>query len=382
MTTILDLSNETLIQIASYFSPSKPILTDAPFFLWPYAFRNQIITSQRQRSQISHLVRAHNRFRHALSPLLYSIIDIQHLALLEDSLFYGFENHPPFAADVTCVQLRSGRASDFRQLFWLPNIHTLCIHHFSDGIAFQWSDAHRVGTSTVKVLHLSKCHAMEAAVADVLSWPAGLKELWYDSDQDKFLEGGEPVQFSGVAVERAISSQTSTLEKLVISRDPFRHNPRELELLPLRGYPKLKSLCVRLDFLVSLDLQTECWRNLPESLEELEVYYQKPELNFTFLYDSAPQLPGWLSGLLEHKNEFVPDLKRIRITSDDLFDVNYSMDQTTPWAPPLHISEAFRRANVSLGIQLHENMKFSLLVDGGEGFQNNWEDGFVDLDED
>jgi hypothetical protein len=168
------------------------------------------------------IVASCKRLHNVLTPTLYSYIP-----LTDDNVYRKrqlpvvlqvLQNNEELQNYITCAHAKAGDTIDFQNFFWMPNMKTLSISDCNAWEAMQWEDQNHVGISEVKVLHLRNCGAHEAPLAEILSWPRALKELWYDAEQGEWsgrYGDQDPVEFTCAAVGRALAPQAASLEKLV-----------------------------------------------------------------------------------------------------------------------------------------------------------------------
>ncbi|KAJ5652432.1 hypothetical protein N7507_009858 [Penicillium longicatenatum] len=207
-----------------------------------------------------------------------------------------------------------------------------------------------IGKSPVKALNLIRCGAHEEALATVLSWPAALEVLHYDVEQgewDGFID--EPDRrWTCAAFVRTLQPQKGSLKELTLTRPWLDHEglfngPR----IHLRDFTALTTLRIYHVFLCGEDDPLEAWRSLPRSLEELEIFYDDSDLT-TFEEDE------FLSGLLVHKEEHLPRLRRISIASPEIIWDTETQEckPARRWSPPPPLAHALEIAGLTLDVQL------------------------------
>ncbi|KAJ6102293.1 hypothetical protein N7486_004720 [Penicillium sp. IBT 16267x] len=131
-----------------------------------------------------------------------------------------------------------------------------------------------IGRSPVTALNLIRYGAHKEALATILSWPAALEVLHYDVEQAEW--GGfydkHAKSWTYAAFVRTLQPQMGSLKELTLTRPWLKHE----------GF-----------------------------LEELEIFYDDWDLT-TFEEDE------FLWGLLVHKEEHLPHLRRIIIASPEI----------------------------------------------------------------
>ncbi|KAI1075215.1 hypothetical protein F5B20DRAFT_560456 [Whalleya microplaca] len=418
MARLLMLSNEILLEIISYLrSEQSPSLHNSPFIYFPRELKQANRVAAESVKNLYSVALVCNRLYNVAVSVLYNQIPL--LTNYDRSLIFvlTLERAPHLSAHIRHVDISVSRGYnpdtiDFYSLFWLPNVHTICIRDFNSWHGWKFDNQDHVRTSPVKILKLLNCGAHEEPLAEVLSWPESLQELWYDANQVEWsgsYEGQDPVEFTCSAVERAMSSQAGCLEKLVFTRrGPDHEGLGYSDLLNVRKYGKLKSFCVNAVFLLGLDPESvRVWEHLPKSLEELDICYD--DYMYASITGPEDMTPAWLSGMLDKmvagrdesdaRGGFTPSLERVRLTSlewspvyeedeedesgseDSVVTSDFEIDETkavgypgSTWRPSLRLRQSFIKAGVSFSIFLHQQRRYRYVVNGGHGFRDNWED--------
>ncbi|XXH00291.1 hypothetical protein Hte_006633 [Hypoxylon texense] len=345
MVNLLDLPNELLQEIVSYLQPHPP----DPIHGRPY---HHGVTELGKRSRAA-LKLARSLILVALTCRRLRDIAVERLQryvpLYTDGersriLLSVLATRGQVFSHVRFVDVKATAPGyglmDTRSLFWLPNIHTLCIRNFDLLESWDHISYEHVCSSPVQVLKLIGCNVSGEHLHEVFSWPKALKELWYNDwtrryERDWIPGIGWPSEIPEFLkadcywLVRAMSTQADSLEKFVFTRQRnsyFLHDD-DCDALDVRNFKKLKCLFVDHALLAGYS-RSSLRRRLPESLEELEVYYSDPRLTFSrpTVHDYYHDLL-WLTLLLHHMSSTrkqsniggvsMPLLRRIRIVSWD-----------------------------------------------------------------
>ncbi|KAJ5722766.1 hypothetical protein N7488_000801 [Penicillium malachiteum] len=147
---------------------------------------------------------------------------------------------------------------------------------------------------------------------------------------------------------RTLQPQKASLKELTLTRPWLDHeglfNGPRIDLSDFTALTKLRIYHV---FLCGHDDPLEAWRSLPRSLEELDIFYDDTDLT-TFEEDE------FLSGLLVHKQEHLPHLRKISIASPETIwdDENEEPEPAGRWLPPPPLAQALELAGLDLVVQL------------------------------
>lgn len=447
MAALLDLSNELILDIGSYIKPTPPTsLPGRPFDQWTLTLKQHNDIAFKISQDLIALIKCCRQLRELLTSLLYEYLplfssyvrtDLALRTLKENRSLCVYVKHISLnvTKPYTNTSTRSNRKStrrpafkaqeDFRSIFsWLPHVHTIDINGYAGDDAeplFQEEDdepelAHR-SVSPVQVLRLANCGVHENLLREVVSFPASLKELWYEHDTYHWSTDNEldpDGTFTCAAIQDAVAFQKDSLEKLVISRiNGNDERFASLDGISLVGCKRLKSLSVYCGYLLCTELQggpsVTC---LPSSLEELEVCYDGSD-NVGFLYMVDNGNRQWLYDLVKQPSDgthgerprFTPKLKRIRVISlewypgdddleHDLTDTDESdhddgvdspildtarlhSNRDSPWQPPKYMLRWLTTSvlhNLSWSIYLHPDRRCAYTPAGGTGFADSWED--------
>ncbi|KAI1377389.1 hypothetical protein F4677DRAFT_416235 [Hypoxylon crocopeplum] len=345
MVGLLGLPAEVLFEVLFQLQFDPPPLPIAehhlPFFCWPYHIEITDDVHCEWAKRLFAVALVCRRLNHIADAALYNHVPLS--VSSRDSRWFlrtSLET-PDLGTLVRSVHIVargwSQPAIDIRPLFWLPNITTLCISRLELMNAWELEDNDRSRMSTVRVLKLLKSAVAEEPLRQMLSWPSALREFWYDvnlykwveeddddddddnydcesydsgdkdededenmyedenEDEDENMyEGYEDVsnnqaeRFSCEAVERAMSTQADSMERIVIAAEDEIEDALDRSVLDVSRYGKLKSLAINYLFLVGPD-EAEVWRHLPPSLQELEVFYEDlGRIKFLGPHDPTP----------------------------------------------------------------------------------------------
>ncbi|RYO87114.1 hypothetical protein DL764_008910 [Monosporascus ibericus] len=435
MAPLLDLPDEILLKIisnlAAYHHPDS--LDNVPFYRWVEALMERDEEALEQITWLRPVSTSCRRLYDVCIRALYSYIpmvgrldlsssDAPSMRLLQA---LGTDQSPLVHVRCLHIDVKSCSAPGFYKVFWLPNVRIISLGRFISREALEWDGHDRVGTSPVEVLRLIECGALEEAVAEVLSWPTALKELWYDIEQaywdghywSGYCPGPEAYEFTCAAVERAMKSQASSLERLVLTRQrrPYQGLGHSFPI-NLSDFTRLRRLSIYHVFLVGRYSEDEqlLWKQLPRSLNELEVFFDDGGTDF-LKGATLPSQQGWLLGLLENIKESkntdsgTPEslLERIRIISmewpsfwspfadrpldgsgegednngserDFIYDITRGTSHPeSTWKPQLRLMRSFIEAGVSFSIFLHQKRRYRYTLEGHQGFKHNWEDSWT-----
>ncbi|RYP24522.1 hypothetical protein DL765_000542 [Monosporascus sp. GIB2] len=431
MAQLLDLPTEILLKIISNLAAhNQPDSLDhVPFYCWVEALMEQDEEAQEQITWLRPVSASCRRLYDVCFRALYSYIPLDWSSSGAPSmrLLQALGNDQSPLVHVRClhIDVKSCSALGFYKVFWLPNVRIVSLRRFTNRQALGWDGHDHVGTSPVEVLRLIECGAHEEALAEVLSWPKALKELWYDIEQaywdghywSGYRPGPAAYQFTCAAVERAMKSQANSLERLVLTRQrrPYQGLGYSFPI-NLSDFTRLRRLSIYHVFLVGRYCgDGELLRKqLPRSLNELEVFFDDGGTDF-LKGATLPNQQVWLLGMLENikrgKNtdSGTPEssLERLRIVSmewpsfrspfadppldgsdagehgnesepDFVYDVTRGTSHPESiWKPPLRLMRGFIEAGVSFSVFLHQKRRYRYVMEGHQGFKHNWEDSWT-----
>ncbi|RYO84368.1 hypothetical protein DL766_007655 [Monosporascus sp. MC13-8B] len=393
MAQLLDLPDEILLKVisnlAAHHQPDS--LDHVPFYHWVETLMQQDEQAQEQITWLRPVSASRRRLYDVCIGALYSYIPLVGRPGRPSSdapsmrLLRALGNDQSPLAHVRClhIDVKSYSAPGFYKAFWLPSVRIVSLRRFVNREALEWDGHDHVGTSPVEVLRLIGCGAHEEALAEVLSWPKALKELWYDIDQaywdglywNGHSPGPESHEFTCGAAERAMKSQANSLERL-------RLHQIEASIYHI--------------FLVGRYSEDEelLWDQLPRSLNELEVFFDDDGVYLDFLEGpTSPDQQVWLRGFLEsikrskNTDSGTPEssLERLRIVSmerpsfwypdppldggdegehgnesepDFVYDVTRGTGHPeSAWKPPL--TRSFIEAGVGFSVFLRQKRRYS-----------------------
>ncbi|KAL7625430.1 hypothetical protein AAE478_004650 [Parahypoxylon ruwenzoriense] len=424
MTRLLELSDEILLEILSYLQPNPPVPSyGRPFFCLSSTIYAENKADLKRVKLLYRVALACRRLYNIATSALY-----RHIPLTTDfhrscDFVNAMREQPHLLIHVRSIDILASMnlyPLYLPGIFWLPNLHTICLRNFNGLHGWFFYNQDHVRTSPVQILRLIDCGARGEALSQVLSWPKSLKELYYEAEEAHWEEpyrGAEAPRFSCAAVERAMAIQADCLEKLVFTRsarDKRRrgHPGAGHDILDVRRYKKLKSLCTDRVFLEGpySEEDTKVWEHVPESLQELEVDYDR--FGYVEFLGRYAREPGWLLGILDRmattasqdnpKGIFTPSLERVRVISlewkplgrwDDEEEESQGEDEErmgesavhiderrgqgnpeSNWRPPAMLMQKFIKAGVSFSIYLRQRKHYRYVVEGGKGFRDTWED--------
>ncbi|KAI1391179.1 uncharacterized protein F4822DRAFT_176925 [Hypoxylon trugodes] len=396
---ILSLSDEILLEIISYLRPIPPplnasIKTGLPFFLWTRIIEQADWIASERSFTLNALASTCRRFYNVTLGTLYRHIPLFSLSTSTDLFLKSLQQYNHLSTYIRSVSIYAAEdphvSRGMLDVFWLPNIHTICLHGWDrdDFYNRHYDYKDRLGTSTVQVLRLVACTPDDDGLSYVLRYPKALKEFWYDSS-------------TFGSVSQAVTNQADSLEKIVYTT--IECSPVQIwdGLINFPECTKLKSLSISHILLYTQLAYSpiSVWENFPMSLEELEVHYDGPELN-DFVVPGARE-SRWLFELLgmiarekneNPKGELAPKLERIRLatTTQSPFApyIEGTTRETIPnfdekrgvghpdyqWRPPAKLMRDFIKAGVSFSIYIDPEARYRYIVEGGKGFKDVWED--------
>lgn len=357
MVQFLDLPDELILVIVSYVQAEKG-QGNLPFYKWGDLYERAIKQDQPQhKKDLRSLYLVSRRFYRLLKRNYYENICVRegpsHNHPL-DRLKRTLRDEPNLQKFiVSAVVPCTTSLYDFFCFYWFPNIQTLSILHFKPMDSWEDESGLRqfIGKSPITALNLIRCGAHEEALATILSWPAALEVLHYDVEQVEWdgIYDDEPDKgWTCAAFVRTLQPQMGSLKELTLTRPWLVHEglfngPR----ICLKDFTALTTLRIYHVFLCGTDDPLEAWRSLPHSLEELEIFYDDWDLT-TFEEDK------FLLGLLVHKEEHLPNLRRISIASPEVM-WDTEKEECKPagrWSPPPPLAHALEIAGLALDVQL------------------------------
>ncbi|KAJ5806053.1 uncharacterized protein N7503_003655 [Penicillium pulvis] len=357
MVQFLDLPDELILVIVNYVQAEKG-QGNLPFYKWGDLYERAIKQDQPQQNKdLQSLYLVSRRFYRLLKQNYYENICVREGPFHNhplDRLKRTLRDEPNLQKFiVSAVVPCTTSIYDFFCFYWFPNIQSLSILGFKAMDPLEDENGLRqfIGKSPVTALNLIRCGAHEEALATILSWPAALEVLHYDVEQGEWdgIYVDEPAEgWTCAAFVRTLQPQMGSLKELTLTRPWLDHEglfngPR----ICLRDFTALTTLRIYHVFLCGLDDPLEAWRSLPRSLEELEIFYDDWDLT-TFEEDE------FLVGLLVHKEEHLPHLRRISIASPEII-WDAEKEECKPagrWSPPPPLVHALEVAGLDLDVQL------------------------------
>ncbi|KAF4628010.1 hypothetical protein G7Y89_g10142 [Cudoniella acicularis] len=329
MARIIDLADEILEMIFLQHLLREPELDAALekeicFEAWTKKAMFITKCTTKQCNTIARLILTCKRFHLLLQDFLYSNITIatspEQLAQFTRTLAES-PNADELRAQTDTVTTLCRSAFEVWPLFWFPYVNSLQLIRFNDWSPLEFEDNDHYHTSTVENLYLIDCGASEGALTELFHWPKELKSLHYEVEPGEWSGqvGGEDLrEWECVAFVRALSSQKTSLERLVMTRTPLVHEGLSYsKSINLSAFSGLKFLSIFHVFWVGFGWANveELYSGLPPALEELEVFYDDPGYHD---FMSGVDQP-WLTTLLEDKRkEYVPKLKRIEVLTSEV----------------------------------------------------------------
>lgn len=412
MPGILDLSNELLLEICSHLRP-YPLLsiTGRPFHCWTHALKEHDRASFEKIHAVSSLVRSCRQLYAALISELYEYVPLLTSHYGRERFMRTVAEHEELGDYVRYASINlpgDKTIADIYQLFWLPSLDTLDIRGYGAWHATEWDgDESPMGTSPIQRMRLLHCGAHEEALKELLKFPRALGELWYEVNQAEWYgqyEGEPAVEFTCEAMRRCMAGHAESLEKLVFTRPPLVHEGLGYgDAVDLEDFERLRSLSIHQVFLVGLISNTHVSRCLPQSLEELEVFYDDSGYVDFLDGDGDISQPHWLLTLLEElkrPDSKLKNLNRVRVVALEWYegedsedahdssnasspsgrdsqgpgDVQLRCHPNSPWRPPKLLLDLLVEAGICFSIFLHPKRRASLTPEHVKGFDNAWED--------
>ncbi|OTA83094.1 hypothetical protein M434DRAFT_36877 [Hypoxylon sp. CO27-5] len=409
----LDLPDDILLEIlVSHLRPHPPLTPgcpyNLPFFLWQGIVEATNEDSFKLAGVLRSTALVCRRLHNIAIKALYRYIP---LSTKDDSskIFIStLSKHPHLSVYIRSVDINCEHfevAMGIKDLFWLPNIHTICIRKCP------WVDWHRrafknldhVRTSPVQVLRFTECKLDNGPLSQILSWPKALKQLWYHAVIEPY-EDRRRRELDCGDVQRALATQADCLEEVVLTVVAYTYRIVG-GVLDFRNYSKLKSLRIQGRFLLNSKANDKLWERLPKSLQELEIGYLDRDTITDNLQDFECSRVDWLMGMFgkmvapenedNPKGVFTPSLERVRLVvplverilepeleeNQTEADFNFDFDEhggiTDPvvnWRPPSKLMGSSKRAGVSLSIYALTGGRYRYTIEGDKGFENVWED--------
>ncbi|KAJ5933730.1 hypothetical protein N7454_006059 [Penicillium verhagenii] len=358
MAQLSDLPDEVILVIVNYMEEGKG-QRNLPFYKWADFFECAVRRHQPQQNKdLRSLYLVSRRFHRLLKQIYYENICVREgpyhdQPLSIDRLKRTLRDEPYLQTFIVSALVPCKTSLyDFFCFYWFPNIETLSIIRCNtmDPLEDESGLRQFSGKSPVKALNLIRCGAQEEALSAILSWPAALEVLHYDAEQGEWGDFyNEPAKrWTCAAFVRALQPQRGSLKELTLSRPWLDHEglytgPR----IHLRDFTALTTLRIYHVFLCGEDDPLEARRSLPRCVEELEIFYDDSVLT-TFEEDE------FLLGLLVHKEEHLPHLRRISIVSPEaIWDAE--KEEFKPAGrrtPPPPLAHALERAGLALDVQL------------------------------
>ncbi|CZR52446.1 uncharacterized protein PAC_02323 [Phialocephala subalpina] len=397
MARLPDLPEELLHQVVSYLQPPPLSLTSTPWGHWPPYLGKYIKTTTERNKDLASLAMTCKQLHERLFATIHKPTNVNS-AENSGKLWDNIDANSRIGSSITTANIHGNLSLESVEfIFFLPNIRTVFFRGWSDWEPFDQdtelldgSGSSPIGSSPVTHLYLTDCGAHEAPLNQMMNWFKELKELWYEASQvewDGHYAGGEEAPgFTCSAISRALSPLKSSLEKFVFTRnDPNHEGLYYSDAIDLREFSKLRELCVFHVLLVGYSDRNTIWKNLPKSLESLEVWFD--DLGYTnFICDGGPagaETPDWLFGILKHKGEAFPGLGRVRVVSLEWWDMDQdeegdgeSGDAT--FRLPRELTRALEDKGVSYSVYLHESRRWKEVVEGGMRWDEKWDEGNIE----
>ena len=261
------------------------------------------------------------------------------------------------------------------EIFSLPKLHSLRVGEFTyrvqeedmfselsydslnPGPSESFCDRSKDGTSSVTRLELFDCRAHPDGIEQILRWPKGLTEFYLevtDNPSEFELNFGEPTELE-LDIASILSRHQFTLWILCLTRPERNPHRSHLCIEPdFRSFVNLQELKVCCHFLDCYgEMTQEVHPILPISLVSLKVYYDPLEDSHFLAKEKKSE--EWLLGIAEHRRD-VHALKRVTIhspgDSEEWEGVLYGMAEPKVWDVPLHLAQAFKRAEIQLLVLL------------------------------
>jgi len=369
MARLLDLPDEIILLIAEYLQA-----TNQQTALWFYelaeAYDYAIDVNPPQSVKSLHsLLLASSRLNNLLTPVFYRDVFVRRdpyddktppLEMLKRSV----QQDPSLSEYIISASFRGetprhGSIRDAIPFFWFPNIQTLTIYDFDEREPQVFVTDSHIGTSPVTRLSLLECSANEDALAEVLSWSAALQILHFDAgtkEPDPGYYGNdddvEPEEWDAAAFVRALQSQKTTLEELILT-----HPEEVLPVAPINlvSFGVLKTLRIYQSFLAGLEYFHTVWEYLPPNLEVLEVFN-----NDDYFLDDDPDEPYELPlhDLITDKRTHFPHLHSVTIYSRetaetaDGYGTGWTEHLPELWPLPSSLASAAEAAGIKLVVWL------------------------------
>ncbi|KAI0840223.1 hypothetical protein F5Y06DRAFT_251606 [Hypoxylon sp. FL0890] len=331
MPHLLDLSDELVLEIVSHLRPTPPLTPESPsnrpFFIWA----NVVLAASKDGFKLASVLRSValvcRRLHNVAVEALYRHIPLSTEIEPSKTFISGISQHPHLSNHIRSVDILCGRHEvmvGIKDLFWLPNIHTICVRNCGpvDWHSYAFQNLHHVRTSPVQILRLIACRLGERPLCQIVSWPKALKEFWYEAAKEV---GGVPDVINCTFLQRALAIHAECLEKFVLTTHEIFYNVVG-GAVDLRNYSRLRSLCSQRPFLLNYPPDdkdnNKAWERLPKSLQELEVGYLRGDVLKDDIPFSSVRI-DWLIGILDKmwaprdkenpKGVFTPSLERVRL---------------------------------------------------------------------
>ncbi|KAL2069418.1 hypothetical protein VTL71DRAFT_14097 [Oculimacula yallundae] len=299
MADLIHLADEILVQIFSNLK-GVPKLDQSPWDKWTEAATSRAIHDRNSNDDIRSLAHTCKRLHDLLTTTLY-----KHVSLISR------EGIDCFTFPIHCGLTET--SPDTSRLFMSGTYLSKTSPHHPDDQRF--NSFRRPGTSSVQIIHFTKCGLSEKPLVWVLSWPKALIEFYYKVDDTAWMEfsfeHSDTNLFSWASVRQALSSQRNSLETFVITQFPRIHDLQQAAPTPwhnnspidLSEFTYLRYLRSCASFVNFRDNFRP--NSLPKMLEKLEIWYAVTPEEFEGLS------PENIIRLLEMEKNEVPGSKEM-----------------------------------------------------------------------
>lgn len=376
MPSFVDLAEELILEIASYFEKRSVDLTARPFYKWSEELESINLAIRQQNQDLQSFSRTCKKLHQILDP------------------------------NSSCIYIDGKSNGRNKKTLALPRLKSQTISNFDDWTGTpQW----RIPGLHVETLYLQNCSGNQLSIQALFesitqdyqhsqahTQPKALKTVYCETGKkvwlspDGALEQMIPWKACGRLI-KPLHEHKSTLEKLVFTRKVYGPRMDYGDTVGLQGFQNLTSLSISHALLIGENPGRKMDEVLPPSLIELEVFFDDPQRWNFIVGHGYKSRPVWLFGIPQHKQRSTPALERIRIISEEWagdHEVMWDWDcvphlddwvegkSDASWKPPMELVLSCERENISLGVFLNAKRKFKNVVPGGKWFDDDWEDSW------
>lgn len=400
--SLITIPDELVLEIGSYLLPQSLDLLDEPFSNWTISLSDQAHDLRYQAKEFYDLSQTCRKL-HNILPRHPSHAHLKdpNMELLQSVLqLLGFETLSVHNLSTRQDNLCSPSTSEN------PDNDGSCSNQ---NLEDKFNGNVRPFNTAIHSIYLVCDEAPKEIFGWLLGQLPGLKTLHFEFKDAMGSVLSREILFGGII--EGISDQK--LESLVLTLRKSNYNwdwgSGLSKTLSLNSLENLTTLKISSFLLLGSERQfsdyKEVYKQLPISLHQLEVFYDRP-FQYPFIIPpisdrwvpSAPGRPVWLFQLLEMKKVHTPKLERVRIISDEnwegLGESRVWSEEFVPhpndwvvsdgkkaWKPPMELIQGFEKAKVCFGLYIQPQVCFRLMIPGVQWFSDSWEGKWDQRDE-